>query len=215
MKIGGSLLKHPEKIRRILELLAETGKKVLVIPGGGVFADTVRKVSEELKLTDSAAHKMAVLAMDQYGFLLNSLYPEAVLCRTLMEVKKISSRGKLPILLPSNLIFSTDALKHSWEVTSDSISCYIASLLCAPKLVLVKDVDGIFEKDPKKKRNAKLLHEISCETLSRICSCVDNYLPKLLLRRFVTQCFIVNGMYPERVLKVLEEKKTLCTKILI
>ncbi len=55
IKVGGSLGRW------------KGATNVLVIPGGGVFADLVRAEYRRARLTDHAAHRMAILAMDQYG----------------------------------------------------------------------------------------------------------------------------------------------------
>ena len=42
-----------------------------------------------------------------------------------------------------------DALPASWEVTSDSIAAWVADQVGAGRLVLVKEVDGLFADWPR------------------------------------------------------------------
>jgi aspartokinase-like uncharacterized kinase len=82
-------------------------------------------------------------------------------------------------------------------VTSDSIAAYMAGVLNAEKLVLITDVDGIYNDDPKKNSNAKLVKQLTAEQLlswNRRTS-VDKALPKLLIK-FKLNCYVVNGMHP-------------------
>ena len=44
----------------------------------------------------------------------------------------------VPILAPYRWLYETDPLPHSWEITSDSISAWVASRVGSERLVLVK-----------------------------------------------------------------------------
>jgi aspartokinase-like uncharacterized kinase len=187
--------------------------KIAIVPGGGKFADMVRKLDKTFGLSDNITHKMAILAMDQYGLFLSDLTQDASLTYGIKEINR-SVNGRLQILLPSKLMFHNDPLEHSWNVTSDSIAAYIASLLNAKKLVLVKNVDGIFADNPKQNVDALLIEEISAEELFhwKKSSSVDKTLSKILLETKL-DCYVVNGKYPERIKLILKNKKTLCTHI--
>ena len=80
IKVGGSLGRGtclPELGARLDEL----GRRyrLLVVPGGGVFADAVREQDKKFGLRSGTAHWMAILAMDQYGHLLADLMPGCAL----------------------------------------------------------------------------------------------------------------------------------------
>jgi 5-(aminomethyl)-3-furanmethanol phosphate kinase len=217
LKIGGSLSEDPSKLAKLcreLSVLAEA-HRILIVPGGGEFADTVRKLDKAYGFSDTISHKMAILAMDQYGFLLSDITPNSYVSCSLDEISN-SAKGILPIFLPSQLMFREDPLEHSWDVTSDSIAAHIAGLLDAEKLLLVTDIDGIFSEDPKKSVDNKLIEELSAEELrgwNRRTS-VDKTLPKILLKTKI-DCYVVNGGYPERIKLILENKKTVCTHITV
>ena len=53
--------------------------RLLVVPGGGPFADAVRAFDQREGLSADAAHWMAILAMDQYAYVLVERIPGAVL----------------------------------------------------------------------------------------------------------------------------------------
>jgi aspartokinase-like uncharacterized kinase len=124
----------------ILSRVAERGDPVLVVPGGGPFADTVRKIDSERGLSDDAAHWMAILAMNQYAELLTSLVPRTRLVETAEEIEAARESGRLPILVPYRWLRVADPLPHSWEVTSDSVAAWTAGELDAVRLVLIKAV---------------------------------------------------------------------------
>lgn len=216
VKVGGSLTEHPEKLKVLCEVLSSLGKayRMLIVPGGGAFADVVRKLDETYRLSETTAHKMAILAMDQFGLLLSDITPNSFTCHSLEDVTNTKC-GLLPILLPSHYMFRVDPLEHSWNVTSDSIAAYIASVVGAERLVLITDVDGIYTDDPKRNVEARLIGEIKAEQLLILGmrTSVDKALPKLLMK-FKMDCYVVNGMYPERVQAIFAGEKSVYTHII-
>ena len=218
IKVGGSLAADPAVLRALcLELshVATLGCRVVVIPGGGEFADVVRAVDGRFGLGSSVSHRMAVLGMDQFGLLLSGLIPGCRVASSLGVVCGLAGSGRAVVLLPSRLVFRARSLVSSWDVTSDSIAGYVAGRLGVGKLVLVTDVDGVFSGDPKVDAGAELLEEVSASGLLElgVRTSVDRFLPQLVLK-FGLECFVVNGRFPERVSEVLAGKSTICTRII-
>lgn len=216
VKVGGSIALYPQKLRALCAQLSEVSKKhrLIVVPGGGEFADVVRCLDERFSLSYCASHRMAILGMDQYGLLLSDLTPNSVTVSKLEEIKYFLDSGGLPIFLPSNLLLSDDPLENSWDVTSDSIAVYIAHRLQVHKVLLVTDVDGVYTNDPKTNSDAKLIKNLSARELLVMNkrTSVDKALPKLLLKAPI-DCFIVNGLFPERIDAVLDGRDAVCTLI--
>ena len=153
IKVGGGLLAAPdqgaglkagpyENLDRVLQAIVEIARthRVLVVPGGGPFADVVREVDGRIGLADDAAHWMAVLGMDQYAHLLASRMPLSVVISDPGQMAAAYRDGRIPILAPSQWLTRVDPLPHSWDVTSDSIAAWIAGEVAASHLVLVKPV---------------------------------------------------------------------------
>jgi aspartokinase-like uncharacterized kinase len=216
VKLGGSLALHPEKLRILCKKLSEASKKhkLIVVPGGGEFADVVRSLDKRFSLSSVVSHRMAILGMDQYGLLLSDLMPNAVSVSKLEEIKHFLDMNKVPVFLPSTLLFSLDPLENSWDVTSDSIALYLADRLVAHRVLLVTDVDGIYTDDPKVKPEAKLIKKLSSNELLAMDkrTSVDKALADLLLKTSI-DCFVVNGLFPERVTAVLDGQDSVYTLI--
>ena len=216
VKVGGSLALYPEKLRNLCTKINEISKKqkLIIVPGGGEFADVVRCVDKRFHLSCNTSHKMAILGMDQYGLLLSDLMPYSVTANKLIEIKHFLDLDQLPIFLPSNSMIREDPLKNSWAVTSDSIAVYIASRLKVTKVLLITDVDGIYNNDPKTVSDAKLINDISASALLAMNkrTSVDEELPNLLLKNPI-DCYVVNGLFPERIKSVLEGQEAICTLI--
>jgi aspartokinase-like uncharacterized kinase len=138
VKVGGGLARDAAALRALGTGLAACGARhpLLVVPGGGPFADAVRRYDDRFGLRDDTAHWMAILAMDQFGRALADLIPGAELRDDLRPVRL----GAVAILLPYALLRERDPLPASWDVTADSIAAWVAGAAGAGRLVLVKAV---------------------------------------------------------------------------
>jgi 5-(aminomethyl)-3-furanmethanol phosphate kinase len=216
IKVGGSLSETPVALKALGVELCRLAKKyrIAVVPGGGKFADAVRDLDAKFGLPLAVSHRMAILAMDQYGLLLSQVINEARNCNSLAEAKKISGNGHAAVFLPSKLMEQANPFEPSWEVTSDSVSAYIAVKLKAAKAVFITDVDGVFTRDPKTHADAELLAALSVRELLGFGNrtSVDTFLPKFLAKNPL-DCYVVNGLHPERVKVILSGRKSVYTRI--
>ena len=138
VKIGGSLLGSPE-LERWLEVFAKfSDGNIIIVPGGGVFANAVREAQKLSKISDACAHKLAVLAMDQFGLLLANMNPQLATARTECEIDERTWQHRGIVWLPSQMVLADDSIPQSWDVTSDSLAAWLAEKLNAQQLVLVK-----------------------------------------------------------------------------
>jgi aspartokinase-like uncharacterized kinase len=197
IKVGGSLYSDPGLRNHVATWSALAAKyRLLLVPGGGPFADQVRTADHCLNLSDEAAHWMAILAMDQYAYLLADLAPDAMVVHDISTATAQCTTGRLPILAPSALLRDIDPLPHSWQVTSDSIAAWITSVAQVKLLVLLKRLDGVVEEQ----RTGKLQAEVSRQTLAH-SGVVDPYFMSALSSH--TKCWILNGGYPDRLAELL------------
>jgi 5-(aminomethyl)-3-furanmethanol phosphate kinase len=194
LKIGGSLF---DSGRELVKRVAAEGRDVLVVPGGGSFADRVRDVCGTTTLSDDAAHWMALLAMDQYGYFLAD--------GTGVPLSDTIEGKGTRIALAYEILRKDDALPHSWDVTSDTVAAWIAQRSGA-RLVKATDVDGVF-------RDGRLLGSIGAAELGEMGqTCVDKALPGFLIEHRM-DAFVVNGRCVPRVLAAVRGEKTTGTII--
>ncbi len=140
IKVGGGLARLPGALERVCSALQGLAQlhPMLLVPGGGPFADAVRAFEGRISLSPAASHWMAILAMDQYAYVLADRISGAVIVEEPGEIREALSAGKIPIIAPARWMRSADALPHSWEVTSDSIAAFVAGALGAGRLALIK-----------------------------------------------------------------------------
>ena len=148
VKVGGGLLSKAGAFDLVTEALTAFSprRRLVIVPGGGPFADAVRTMFRRIKIGEDAAHWMAVLGMDQYAHVLAARLPGAVLVEQQAEIAAARQAGRLPVLAPYRWVRAADPLPHTWDITSDSIAAWLAGMLGARRIVLIKPAGG----DPRK-----------------------------------------------------------------
>ena len=207
VKVGGGLGRGAgdDALRALCATLGELGERhpLLVVPGGAWFADAVREADRRFALPATTSHHMAVLGMEQFGWLLSALIPGAV--RSAQP--RADARGTT-VLLPAGL--ALDELPASWQVTSDSIAAWVACQAGADRLVLVKEVDGLFADWPP--RGDPIARMTVAELARMRPAGVDEHLPTVLEgARFET--WLINGRDPRRLTELLDRGTSVGTRI--
>ena len=142
VKIGGSLETAPG-LRALLQLLVEYGRsRIIIVPGGGRFADQVRAEQEATAMDDATAHRLAVQGMERYA---------AVLCGMNARVYPVTDPEapgnagditSVPVWLPGKLLADQPGIPCNWQVTSDSLALWLADRIGAEAMILVKSVSN-------------------------------------------------------------------------
>ena len=199
VKIGGSLF--PNYAIDLAKQLKGTDS--LIVLGGGEFANLIRKYDSEISFSQETNHWTAIDCMDIIAKLVNDKVDSTKLAYSIDEAKKISDDGFTPIFIVSEFLRSEDPFECSWDVTSDSIAAYVSHLLNA-NLLIVTNVNGIYTQEPKE-TGSTFISKIDAKTMLNFQeSSIDVMLPSLLLK-FGTNCYVVNGKCPERVLSLIDD----------
>jgi aspartokinase-like uncharacterized kinase len=146
VKIGGGLLRAEglDGLRRACAEVTEISRSrpVLVVPGGGPFADAVRALDAQVGLDDDIAHALALRAMDQLGVLLRRLLPDAE------PLSGLVTPRALGLVVAAAAFPERREVPESWAVTSDSLAVLAAAAIEAEEAVLLKAVPGVFAQWP-------------------------------------------------------------------
>lgn len=188
LKLGGSLIRCARDLMRRLYGLTAEGYSFLVVPGGGPMADLVRDIFAGQNISEEASHWMAILAMEQYAYLL----ADGTGARLTREIKRPEG---LEVLLPYNALLEGDrGLCHCWDYTSDSVAALVAARLDA-NLIKATDVDGII-------LEGKVVSKISANALQGRRTCIDQGALHLIRGR---GCWVLNGADPEKFVSMLKK----------
>jgi aspartokinase-like uncharacterized kinase len=145
VKLGGSLA-NSEELPRWLDVIATAGAgKVVLVPGGGPWADEVRQVQKREGFDDRIAHGRALRAMEQYGKVLARMRANLVPAASIAEIHNTLRKGQVAVWMPHEMVVAEVAIPESWDVTSDSLAAWLAKRLDASGLLLVKafTIDGL------------------------------------------------------------------------
>jgi probable H4MPT-linked C1 transfer pathway protein len=212
VKVGGGLVREAGEgaLRTLCRAIGDAGAghPLLVVPGGGAFADAVREHDSRFALRAATAHRMAILAMDQFGWLLSELIPGGAPCTELGEARAAAARGRTAVLLPAGLL-AGDPLPASWAVTSDSIAAWVSGAVDAARLVLVKPVAGLYRDWPADGEPLARLtvHELAELRAAGRAGGVDPHLPEALGAAGV-DTWVIDGREPARLVTLLENGST-------
>lgn len=140
VKLGGSLSLSP-RLAEWLEALAASDAPLAVVPGGGRFADRVREAQAHWRFDESAAHHMALLAMDQTGRMFAAIEPRLRICSGMEDFRTAFADGKPAVWMPTAMALGQNGIGESWGVTSDSLAAWLAGRIGACGVLLVKSVE--------------------------------------------------------------------------
>jgi aspartokinase-like uncharacterized kinase len=139
VKLGGSVVRSGE-LHAWLDAIAAAQVPIVVVPGGGALADEVRACQSQLGFGDQAAHRMALLAMDQLAWAVAGLRQGFAVGATEEELREALARGSVAVWAPYALIAGRAGIEESWRLTSDSLALWLAGRLSAARCVLIKSI---------------------------------------------------------------------------
>jgi dihydroneopterin aldolase len=165
VKLGGSVVRSPE-LHAWLDVIAASPRPIIVVPGGGALADEVRVAQVKLGFGDGAAHRMALLAMDQFASAVAGLRASFEVGDSEDGLRRTLAEGRVGVWAPYSLVANRSDIPQSWTVTSDTLALWLARRLGAECCYVIKSIE---------RRRA----EFSAEQLARECV-VDEAFPAML-----------------------------------
>lgn len=241
-KFGGSSLANPERIRAVAKRIAQTKRQgfhcVVVASAMGNMTDHLIKLAQrtvknppqrELDMLMSAGERvsMALLAMalleegipaisftgSQSGIITTDHHMEA----KIVEIKANRIREELE-KDKVVIVAGFQGVSHTKEITtlgrggSDTSAVALAAALQALRCEIYTDVDGLFNADPRRVPQAKLLEQCSYETALELARLGAKMQPRSIevARRFQVEVWIRssrNAESPGTYIKSYEKDK--------
>lgn len=190
IKLGTSTLTHPsgrlnyqkmEKIVRAISDIQGAGNEIIVVTSAAISVGTAKmglpERPKELK------YKMAIAAVGQARIMhiYDTLFSEYN--RTVAQIlltgdnvedatdsayltntfQALLSMGVIPIVNENDSVSSVEIESGHHKVLgdNDTLSAIVARLCGADLLILMSDIEGLYDKDPRKYPDAKLIHEVN------------------------------------------------------
>ncbi len=232
VKIGGSLITNkfeyrkflPEKTERIVEELLKIDDLVLVHGGGsfghfisekynlpGAFSEERIKAASIVKYDMADLNSRILSMLHKKGRMSIGVSPFFLRCQEGFDysiVEEILERGLLPVLY-GDVYFNE---KTIGILSGDHIMVSLANLLHPDRAIFLTDVDGVYDRDPKKDANARLVSRYGSEKLSFGAIEKDVTGGMELKFKSMIQCrdsgvktYVINGEHPERIFHIGHE----------
>ncbi|WMJ23926.1 glutamate 5-kinase [Paludicola sp. MB14-C6] len=183
IKVGTSTLAHKTgmlNIRRVEQLikvisdLKNSGKEIVFVTSGAIGVG-VGKLGLSKKPTDMPT-KQACAAIgqgelmyiyDKYFTEYNHNVAQVLLTRDIIESEKrkenvintfqrLLELSVIPIVNENDTV-SVDEIEFG---DNDTLSAIVGDLVDADLLIILSDIDGLYDADPHKNKDAKLIHEV-------------------------------------------------------
>jgi len=206
IRFGGSVIASPlnpkliGEYAELLKKLKDEGYNVVAVTGGGEIARQFIEAAKSLGLREAVQDELAIKASRLVAELLQKkLGGEA--CQkipvSVEEAENCLKEGKIVIM---------GGLKPG--MTTDTVAALVAKAIKADMLVKATDQEGIYTKDPKKYKDARLLRKVKIEDLEKIFEenrhkagihqILDPEAIKIL-KELKLKVVVVNGFKPENV----------------
>lgn len=241
IKVGTSTLTHQNgklnlnRIERLVRVIADMknmGHEVVLVSSGAIGVG-VGKIGLPEK-PDSVRLKQALAAIGQASLM--SIYDrifkeygystgQVLLTKFILEDETrynsakrafdaMIDYGVIPIVNENDVI-STYEIEFG---DNDTLSAYIAELVHADMLIIMSDIDGFYNCDPRKNKNAKIISVVDGITDEiRACAGTEGtsrgtggMKTKLKAAKFVNDygidMILMNGDSPEKIYDILENK---------
>ncbi len=140
VKFGGSSI-PPFDLSRWVEAVEGSSRPTVIVPGGGPFAGTVRRLQGQIGYDNEAARAMTVLAMEQFARALCSLGTRLKACESEEAIASAVSKGRVAVWLPVRAAMRGKEPVWDTTMSSDGFAARLASRFPGATLCLIKKID--------------------------------------------------------------------------
>jgi len=249
IKLGGSVITdksnykvfNKDRVARLCKEIKASGKDAVIVHGAGSFGHVVAKEfklqngysnDSQIPAVTKVSHDMRVLnnmvmdSMIEAGINAVSIPPGA--CFEMEDGELVGDAsvligylelGIMPVMF-GDVILDVD--KRFGIVSGDKVMETLASLFSPESVVFVSDIDGLYDKDPKANKNAKLIETVDNDVLSKVATdiTVDDVTGGVRAKmesmlRMTTpdrECILINGTVDGRLYELLSGKDVVCTR---
>jgi len=168
IKLGGSLLYDFDKTKILLEEIYRNHKgKIAVTVGSGLlgemYKDFISHLDDEIPFDDSLRDFSNIQSINASVLIaLNSNY---VVCANDEEVCSALGNGKIPVLDARGFM---DVFKDDFYQKSDVRTAHLCDHFYCNKLIIITNVNGIYDKDPNKDVDARKITKITPDELMKM-----------------------------------------------
>ena len=136
LKIGGSWITNPNLITLLKRLDKKKRGKIIIVAGGGCFADSVRYAFKKTRMSENLANSLALKSTEIF-----SSYMKEINKNFYLTSNKCFKKKSINVWLPSVILSNEKSFKKNWNSTSDSVAAWLSKNIQAEGLVFVKSLE--------------------------------------------------------------------------
>lgn len=220
IKLGGSVI-APDKVQinllnKFAEILLKISRKtkIVVVVGGGKIARRYINAGRALNSHDAYNDTIAIqITRANARLLISALKGSACL-----EPPETISQVDIALGLSDIVVMGGTEPGH----TTDAVAALVAEYITADKLIICKNVDGVYTDDPNKNPKAKKLSKITGKELVDIVkrsdfvagmSAVTDLVAANIIMRSNLKTYVINGKDPDNLFRLMDGEKWFGTEI--
>jgi len=157
-KINVDLMSRYSKIIRELH---RRGERMVIVVGGGSYARKYIEAADHMKASEFEKDYLGILITHGNAFLFATALGEIAykpIPRNIDEIME-AAENKDKVVICGGLVPGQSTM---------TVAAMVAEALRANLIINATDVDGIYDKDPKKNPDAKMLRKVTVKDLRRI-----------------------------------------------
>lgn len=249
IKLGGSIITdktqyrtfNRECVARLCGEIARSGKKTVVVHGAGSFGHVVAKKfrlqdgysnDDQIAAAARVQHDVRELSSMVVGELIESGIPAVSVppgsCFVMEDgrivdadteaIEALAHMGIMPVTFGDVVM---DRKKGFGICSGDQLMEILCDVFRPEKVVFVSDIDGLFDMDPKKHPDAKLISQVDKAALDSVDSSISvddvtggvRAKMEAMLRMSTRdrECVLVNGSVPGRLYSLLNSERVIST----
>lgn len=228
-------LRRIDKLCKVLSDLHNQGKEIILVSSGAIGVG-VGKMGLAQK-PDSTPEKQALAAIGQCELMFmydklfgeyNNMVAQVLLTRDAVDSEHktqnvlntfntLLSMGIIPIVNENDTVAIDELEGHNFG-DNDMLSAIVAKLVSADALVILTDIDGLYDEDPRRNKDAKRLEKVEkiTEEIEQMAGGsgsnrgTGGMTTKVMAAKYVTtagiDCYVICGDAPQRIYDVTDGK---------
>jgi glutamate 5-kinase len=171
---GGMNFQRIEKLAKVLSELRNSGKKIMLVTSGAIAAGagkiglTQKPERLEEKQALAAIGQAELIRIYEKSFAnYNQIVAQVLITKdgVLHPIRRHNAKNTLNTLMNMNIIpiinendtVSTDEIEFG---DNDTLSAHVSVLAEADLLIILSDIDGLYNNDPRKDENATMISKV-------------------------------------------------------
>ena len=167
-ELGNSNLRTMEKLAMVLSDIQNMGHEVILVSSGAIAVGANKMHMKEKPTTMRMKQAAAAVGQCANMFLYDKFfgYYDKTVAQILLNAEDITfsallESGVIPIVNENDSVSYTEIESEERLFSDNDVLSAVVAVLCqADKLVILSDIEGFFDKDPRLYKDAQLIRQI-------------------------------------------------------